>query len=384
MDVSRMKILWLEPEPSLPPLTGGRERAGRLLDYVSQRHAVHLLTFAVPEDEPGLAGLRTNLTGVTAVPYPSDLKKLSLPMLQAVQVATARFNPDVFQVHGLDLWPYVPSGFRRVLDLYDIPSVLHSQLLAALPAKAFLLRWRQRRIVTRWRRREMIAMTEAAAVIVVSQADRAALLANVDKSAAPAFVVPNGVTWNNWPSASQPPEPATILFPGALNWQPNVEAARVLVTEVLPQVQKQIPGVNIVIAGRLPDPSIIRLAESNTAVTLIANPPDMLPIFTKAAVVVVPLEAASGTRLKILQALAVGRPVVSTPVGAEGFGLENGRHLIIAPLVKPFADALIDLLHDPGRQRQLIAGGQSIIAQFDWDCHLPVLDEVYTAVAGSR
>jgi glycosyltransferase involved in cell wall biosynthesis len=89
------------------------------------------------------------------------------------------------------------------------------------------------------------------------------------------------------------------------------------------------------------------------------------------------LRAGTGTRLKILQALASSRPVVSTPLGAAGLGLENGRHLTIAPLIQPFAAALIDLLTNPVRRQQISQAGRAIIPQFDWRRFLPLLDTVY-------
>lgn len=365
-----MRILWLEPEPPVAPFTGGRERARCLLDYLAARHAIHLLTFAAPEDAPGLEDLRSQLAGVTAVPYPAQSSKPAPPMQQAVQTVSRYFQPDGFHVHGLDLWPCAPADTRRVLDLYDVPSLLQARLSAASRHLALFSGWRQRQ-------REKAALAEAAAVIVVSASDRTALLAGVGEKHAPVIVVPNGVTLTDWPPAAVPPEPATILFPGALNWRPNSDAARVLVQEVLPLVQKQIPAVKLIIAGRRPDRLVYRLAEGNTAVTLIPNPPDMWPIFARAAVVAVPLRAASGTRLKILQALAVGRPVVSTPLGAEGLDLVNGRHLITAELVAPFAAALSALLANPDWQQQLSAAGQAVIGQFDWECHLPALNSIY-------
>ncbi len=375
-----MKILWLEPEPPIPPLTGGRERACRLLDYLSQRHAIYLLAFAAPEDEPGLDALRSQLAGVTAVPYPFDLNKPSLPMQQAVQATIHRFQPDTLHVNGLDLWPCAPADTRRILNLHDIPSLLQSRLSIIQGRIPMLSSWRHRQTLAHRRRQEFEAVTQATAVIVTSQPDREAILAGINKKVPPVIVVPNGVTLADWPPAANPPEPATILFPGALNWLPNIDAAQVLVQNVLPLVQKHVPGVRLVIAGRLPDRDVRRLAEGNTAVTLITNPPDMHPIFAQAAVVAVPLRAASGTRLKILQALAVGRPVVSTPLGAEGLGLVNGRHLVIAKLVTPFADALSELLTNPARQQALIEAGQSVVSQFDWNRHLPALDGVYKMV----
>jgi glycosyltransferase involved in cell wall biosynthesis len=104
----------------------------------------------------------------------------------------------------------------------------------------------------------------------------------------------------------------------------------------------------------------------------------MRPIFARASVVAVPLRAATGTRYKILQAMAMGRPVVSTPIGAEGLDLEKDVHLLIAPLVEPFSDALVSLLTQPARRVELARAGQAIIQRHAWGNYLPMLDSLYT------
>jgi polysaccharide biosynthesis protein PslH len=119
------------------------------------------------------------------------------------------------------------------------------------------------------------------------------------------------------------------------------------------------------------------MAAGNSAVTLVTDPHDMRPLLARAARVVVPLRAGSGTRLKILQALAAARPVVSTPLGAEGLDLLPGRHLAIAPLVEPFAAEVVCLLRDPAARAALAAAGPAAVAGYDWAEQLARLQKVY-------
>ncbi len=374
-----MNIVWLAPEPPVPPLTGGRERSRRVLDYLGQRHTIHLVTFAAPEERPALADLRQSVSLVTPVPYPARWGRISHHMRRAVEQAT-RCRPDVVHAQGLDMARYAPTdtGIRSVLELYDVPHLLNARLLDATPSPRSKL-WRAWSLAC-VRRREAIALRRASAVIVVSEQDQSAL-ASAHAARVPEIVlVPNGVDLDYWTPPDIAPDPCTLLFPGALNWSPNVDAARVLARSVLPRVRASLPQARAIIAGRRPGPDLRALARSDASLTLVADPADMRPIFARSTVVVVPLRAASGTRLKILQALAVERPVVSTAIGAEGLGLRDGVHLALAPLVRPFGDALVHLLTNPARRAKLVAAGRAIIQRHAWENCLPRLDAIYPGV----
>ncbi len=223
------------------------------------------------------------------------------------------------------------------------------------------------------RRQFVSAFRQADAILTVSEADRVAL----SGWGPPAVAVPNGVDAAYWSQVAGRPDPATVLFPAALNWPPNVEAARALVEDVLPHLRARIPGARVVIAGRQPTLEVRALAARCPAATLIADPPDMRPLFAQAAAIAVPTSARAGTRLKVLQALAAGRVVVSTPEGAAGLGLEAGTHLLVAPLVEPFADALADALLDSSLRERLAQAGREAAARRDWRHCLPALDAVY-------
>ena len=211
--------------------------------------------------------------------------------------------------------------------------------------------------------------------MVVSRADRDIILRT--HLAKALTILPNGVDTEFWSQVTEQPGEATILFPAALNWRPNIEAAHRLVEQILPRLRARIPNLRLIVAGRLPSPQMRALASAHANINLITDPPDMRPIFAQATAVVVPMEGASGTRLKILQALAAGRPVISTPNGAAGLSLEPGKHLMVADLVQPFVEAVAQVLADADLRGALVRAGREVAPRYDWQHFLPILDNLY-------
>ncbi len=358
-------ILYLAPEAPVPPLSGGRERALQLLGALVQRAPVHLLACAAADEAPMLVELARGLglAGLTIQPYPADARGYTA--LTPVARRLASELPGLTAVHcqGLDLWPVARALAvpRRVLELHDLPPELQPAPQEVQPDRRHLTR--------------LQTLGVASALIVVSEFDRLRLRAWGLRT--PLHVIENGVDLADWalpPAAAGPP---TLLFPAALNWGPNVAAARVLIEAVWPLVRAAVPEARLVIAGRQPSADLRALAAHTPALTLLADPPDMRPLMAAATLMVAPLPAASGTRLKILQALAAGRAVVSTPAGAQGLDLAAGRDLSVAPLVQPFAEEVVRLLGDEAARAALIAAGRDAVARYDWPLVLAAVNAVY-------
>jgi glycosyltransferase involved in cell wall biosynthesis len=355
-----MRILWLAPEPPVAPLSGGRERARRMLAYLAARHEVHLVTFAARDERAGLAALRPAPAAVIARDYPAAWSG------STELVCRAPRSPEFDAVHLQGLHSAyrrarprecdggTPDAPRQVLDLHDVPE----QLVLARTGGSVLGKIRS-----------------ASELIVVSEADRAAVASA--HPGARTTVVPNGVDVAYWSQVAGSPRATTLLFPAALNWEPNSRAARRLVAEIFPRLRAALPQVRLVIAGRRPTREVRALAGAGASICVIADPADMRPLFAEATAVVVPTEGASGTRLKILQALAAGRPVISTPNGAAGLGLQPGRHLLVANLVQPFVEAVLQVLTDVALRDALVWAGRAVIPRYDWQVVLPALDTVY-------
>jgi glycosyltransferase involved in cell wall biosynthesis len=201
---------------------------------------------------------------------------------------------------------------------------------------------------------------EVERVVVCSEIDRERLgLPN-------AFVIPNGYALNQVKqNRLQSYCPDRVLMQGSFTYAPNIDGARWLVENVWPLIKAQIPSCELRIAGRAGE-EVKRLGQTD-GVTVTGFVEDMITEVSRAAVVAVPIRYGSGTRIKILEALAHGVPVVSTSLGAEGLGTVNGKHLLVADTPEEFAKSCMLLLRDHRLRSKLIGHGQRLVREsFDW------------------
>lgn len=198
--------------------------------------------------------------------------------------------------------------------------------------------------------------------IVCSSLDKAALGGHPRIS-----VVPNGIdiplhpSWH--PSVAHPP---LFVFVGAMSTEANADAARFLVHHIHPRIQHRVPDARLILVGANPPPSVLELHDGHSVVVT-GTVPSVEPFLRDASVSVVPIRFGGGTRIKILESLAHGVPVVSTRVGAEGLDVEDGRHLLLADSADDFADACIRLSHDPEKCAALSRDGLDLVrTRYDW------------------
>jgi len=220
-------------------------------------------------------------------------------------------------------------------------------------------------------------------VVVVSEADRAALQQLV--SGLEVTVVPNGVDiefYNDQLKSGHCLDigPRSLVFTGKMDFRPNVDAVLWFCQEVLPLVRGQMSDVRFYIVGQSPHRRVLRLAE-DPAVTVTGYVDDVRPYIAGASVYVVPLRIGGGTRLKLLEAMAMGRAIVSTSLGCEGFEeLGSGRELSVADTPDEFAQQVIELLGDaPRRERRGQAARRFVEERYDWRLIVPRLEQVYAA-----
>jgi glycosyltransferase involved in cell wall biosynthesis len=183
----------------------------------------------------------------------------------------------------------------------------------------------------------------------------------------PLVSVPNGVDAGYFaPQADTLPDPASIVFSANLGYRPNVDAALYFVREIFPLILRQCPEAIFTIVGTGAPAEIQQLASRRIIIT--GRVPDVRPFIAKAAVFVVPIRYGSGTRLKVLEALAMRMPVVSTSLGAEGIPVLDGRHLLLADDPEPFATSVLRLLEDRSLARTLATCGRDMVLQeFRWE-----------------
>jgi len=200
-------------------------------------------------------------------------------------------------------------------------------------------------------------------IIAVSEHDRRQLLAM--NPACEISVVPTGVDTSKFsvapPSCTNPPR---VVFIGSMDWEPNIDAADYFCTQIWPSIRAQFPTAIFQIVGRNPVVKVQRLASSSVEVT--GTVPSVEEYLTSASVVVVPLRIGGGTRLKIFEAMARGRAVISTSVGAEGLAVEDGRDLLLADDAPSFAEAMLLLLRDASRRHKIEQAAVRLAVQYDW------------------
>jgi polysaccharide biosynthesis protein PslH len=179
-------------------------------------------------------------------------------------------------------------------------------------------------------------------------------------------VVPNSVNTDSYsPDGSVSPGNTSpvLLFQGAMDWYPNRDAVEFFVRTVLPLVRSECPTVKFIVAGRNPPPDFVEKLCAFGGVEFTGTVPDMRPYLSAATIVVVPLRTGSGTRIKILEGCAAGKPVVSTSVGAEGLDLEAGKDIILADDPAEFARSVITLLRDPTRRDAIARSGRAVVVE---------------------
>jgi len=191
-------------------------------------------------------------------------------------------------------------------------------------------------------------------------------------------VVPNVVDIDSYVPQEQG-EASTILFQGGMDWFPNRDAVTYFAERILPHVRQRVPGIRFVVAGRNPSPAFIKQFAGVQGIEFAGNVPDMRAEIAKAAVCVVPLRIGSGTRLKILEAAAMAKPVVSTRIGAEGLDFADGEEIVLADMPGEFACAVVDLLADPSRRRTIgLAARRRLEAQYTMSSLRSALREAFS------
>jgi glycosyltransferase involved in cell wall biosynthesis len=398
-----MRILILAPYPPYPPRGGGALRIYHLLRGLAARHDVTLLSFVPnPAAAAALAPLRETVQVVTVVgPLPRSLGRRALTTLisplpdmalrnespafaDGLSRLVASEHFDWIQVESIEMAGYGLAlqglGMRLVLDQFNAEYVLQRRAALtdlrralrlrpqALPGGIYsLVQWRK---LAAYERRLLRAYDQ---VLVVSEEDRRALrrLAPVTDP----LVVPNGVDAAAYAGLQRNDDGVeTIVFSGTLDFRPNIDAIDWFVQRVLPQLRVRRPAVRFVVVGRAPAPAVRALHDGAT-VEVVGEVPDVRPYLARAAVYVVPMRIGGGSRLKLLEALAAGCPVVSTTMGAEGIeGLRDDVHLRLADRPEAFAARIAELLADRERAMRLGEVGRAFVAEhYDWSVIVPRL-----------
>ena len=382
----RDAILFLANRLPWPVDDGWKRRTFHVLRALTRRGPVTLVTFHGGDLREADA-LRDAVPGaldVVSITPSRSTHALSVPLAMvtdtpflAWRVRSARFTDAVRRLHAARAFALaiaglthlyrhlrvLPDDCTRVIDTHNIDSVVMGRY-ASNPDRNPAWRWYARRTAGQLRMQELRDFAHADAVWVCSEAEAAWIRTNVP--AAKAHVVPNGVDTAAF-SASEwkPPVAGRMVFFGRMDYHPNADGVAWFADAMLPAIRAARPDAELVVAGPGDIPGQ-RSLESRPGMRLLGAVPDVRPVVASASVVVVPLRSGGGTRLKILEALALGRPVITTTVGMEGLELVPGRDLLVADDAVGFAEAVTRVLSDPALAGRLGAAGKAAVTAYDW------------------
>ncbi|MCL4544023.1 MAG: glycosyltransferase family 4 protein [Chloroflexi bacterium] len=393
-------IVVVAPQSPFPPEQGAALRNLNIVAHLVRNWRVHLLYFStggygVPTElenlcasvHPILLPRRSAARRLAEVVYlaPDLVRRLYSPVFEMeLRRVVQQWQPCCIQCEGLEVFPYaLEVDVPIILDAHNAEWVLQWRAATVAFQRAQLAPALYSLIQTvKLRRYEREAIRKAHTTISVSASDRADLLHLLP--GARIEVLPNGVDPEVYsPLPIEAPLGESLLFAGKMDFRPNIEGALWLAKRVMPLLWRQRPGLRLILFGSFPTTEVADLGR-DPRITVTGHVPGVEAekrALASATVVVVPLFSGGGTRLKVLNALAMARPLVSTHLGAAGYGLRDGEHLLLADSAEAFATHVSHLLDDRTLASKLgNQGREFVVRRFSWERLVPALDSVYAEV----
>lgn len=386
-----MKILWLKTELLHPVDKGGKIRTYHLLKQLKPNHYITYLTLDEGSPSTGdemraaeycheliriphltrekfSAGFYAELALNLASRLPYAIRKYkSAQMMKAVENVVAKDRFDVivcdFLAPAVNLPRKLPSPV--VLFQHNVEAAIwrrHYEVQQH-PLKKHYLYWQWRKM----KRFEREACRRVDCVIAVSQADSETL--ERDYGLAKVHDIPTGVDVDFFrPATNGAARPNSLVFTGSMDWLPNEDGINYFIDKILPIIRHAVPGVSLTVVGRNPYSSLVKMSQRDPSIIVTGRVEDVRPFMQEAAVYVVPLRIGGGTRLKIYEAMAMEKAIVSTTIGAEGLPINEGKEILLADTPESFAAAVIKLLRDESYASELgKRAAAKVRERFGWD-----------------
>ena len=397
-----MRLLWLSAGLLLPLDKGGKLRSWHLLRHLARQHEVTYLGFedrsTSLDDLQGMRAVcahletvrRTDAAKGTVAFYLDAAHYLTDPLPYAVaKYRSVAYRERLAQLVASRRFDALICDFLvpvvNVPRSMGLPSVLFTHNVEAeiwrRHTETEARRWRRVLLRQQWARMKRFegrTLARFDTVLAVSDADDAAFRRLYPgQLRGPVHVIPTGVDVSYFaPSGSVPLEPYRLVFTGSMDWLPNEDAILHFVRVILPAIRQHEPRVTLSIVGRNPTQAVARLASVAHGIEVTGRVPDVRPYLERAAVAVVPLRIGGGTRLKIFEAMAMGKAVVSTTVGAEGLPLDPDRNVVLRDDPQDFADAVTRLLHEPAERDAVGRAARDFVrSRFDWPAVAGALED---------
>lgn len=385
-----MKLLFTICRLLYPPNTGGKIRTSKLFEKLSQDHDITILCFRdESETDAQVEEMLRCCNRIETVPWKAAQKNT---FAFYVDVVKSLFSSDAYTIQKYTRTLY-RDRFEEIIQEQPFDLVIcdflqpsrnvvnssfHPKIIFQHNVEA-VIRERQFRQVSNpfakaflyfdWRRMfayEKIAINTFDHTIAVSDAD--AKTFERDYGAKNVSVIPTGVDVDYFESLGSEREGVNIVFTGSMDWLPNDDGMRWFLEEILPDIRKTRPEVNVWVVGRNPLPDMIDLCNSIPNCHITGTVDDVRPYIDFADLFIVPLRIGSGTRMKIFEAMAMNKAVVSTTIGAEGLPVSDGENIVLADSPRDFADRVIGLLTDEGARSRIASSGRELVrCNFTWN-----------------
>lgn len=397
-----MRVLMITDHVPFPPVRGTEIRNYNLLKRVADEHEVWIATFAkIFEDQSGIdhllkfcRGVETadvlNIGGldnpVQVAQYflrqrPIELRYYESPeLVSKIKHLVSIINFDVIDIVDSYMGLYLealPLSMRKktILTFIDVVFSKYDRIFRMEPRFSRKFRmWLYSRMMRHW---EPFYAERFARGVTVSEADRQLLLSSNPRLRLD--VIPNGIDASQYQILPYTNKPS-LIFVGNMGYRPNIDAMLFFGREVYPQLEAIIPHLELWIVGLHPPQEIQELGSESIHVTGTVD--DVRPFYERCSVCIVPLRAGGGTRLKILEAMALGRPVISTSIGCEGLEVVDGEHLIIADTKEQIIEKTLLLLRDEDLRKRIIERARDLVVRrYDWGVIAKQLIQTYSEVA---
>lgn len=402
---SMASLLFLAHRLPYPPNKGDKVRSYHLLRHLAERHRVFVGTFVDDADDephvPTLAGLVAGLHAERLHPKPAKLASLAglatgeaLTLRYYRSAALARWAERTAREQGVEAVVVFSSsmapiaerlGLPLLLDFVDVDSAKwtdyapnHRWPLSALYRREGKKLLAYERAACARAARSFFATAQESALFERLAPECAGRVDAMDNGVDARFFSPEPGRASPYATGERP-----VVFTGAMDYWPNIDAVTWFAREVLPAVRARHPAVRFHIVGRSPVPAVQALAAADVNVT--GTVPDVRPWLQHAEVVVAPLRLARGIQNKVLEAMAMGRPVVASATCAAPLNAAPGRELLAAADADALAREVIGVLDDPARASAIGAAGRAaVVDRYSWPAHLAVIDRALESVLAAR
>lgn len=377
-----MKMLWVKTNLLHPLDSGGTIRTYHMLRHLKRHHEIHYVTLVPRGSNGGAETAHEYCHRVTQIPWsgaprrtqwrfyaqalanlgsslPLALERYHVPALRdTLRRLTAAERFDIAVCDFLFCAPHFDavSGIPKVLFQHNVETLIWERMAQASRGLARPYFASQARRMRRWEGRLARQFDH---VVTVSPDDAQRMRHAFGIRAVSS--VPTGVDGSYYHPAPGLDGGRRVLFLGALDWLPNIKAVRWLLDEIWPRIRTQVSDAELCIVGRRPSRALGGAIGRTPGAQLYADVSDVRPYLWGATVVLVPLQVGGGTRIKILEALACARAVVSTPVGAEGLPLRHGVDVLLAATAEELADRTVELLRDETQRVRLGDAGRALV-----------------------